>query len=75
MALSFTTGGEKSGFDRSTFLSAMQNSGLTDVQSTFLIKRIVSAAPAWDSLIELSFLPNKMKDAYRQLLKIRLARL
>ncbi|MBO4671042.1 MAG: hypothetical protein J5640_04275 [Bacteroidales bacterium] len=53
----------------------MQNSGLTDVQSTFLIKRIVSAAPAWDSLIELSFLPNKMKDAYRQLLKIRLARL
>lgn len=75
MALSFQTGGSKDGFDRNTFLQAMQESGLSENQAAFLIRRITSAAPAWRTLIEESFLPDKMKDAYLRLLENRLGRL
>ena len=59
MALSFQTGGNKTGFDR----------------RTFLIKRITSAAPSWEKLIAESFFPDRMKAEYLQLLDSRLARL
>lgn len=75
MALSFQTGGSKAGFDRNTFLQAMQESGLSETQATFLIRRITSAAPAWKTLIEESFLPPKIKADYLRLIENRLARL
>ena len=75
MALSFRTGGEKAGFTRETFLSAMTESGLSDAQAGTILRRITSAAPAWRQLIEESFLPRSMKDAYQRLLENRLGRL
>lgn len=75
MALSFQTGGSKDGFDRNTFLQAMQESGLSENQAAFLLRRITSAAPAWKTLIEESFLPPKMKADYLRLIENRLARL
>lgn len=75
MALSFKTGGEKTGFDRNTFLSAMQESGLSESQASFLIKRIISSVPSWKELIAESFLPEHMKAAYMHLLENRLNRL
>ena len=72
MALSFRTGGEKAGFDRKTFLSAMQESGLSEAQSSFLIQRITSAAPRWRALIAESFLPEAMQLGYLRLLDKRL---
>ncbi|MBO4566912.1 MAG: hypothetical protein J5695_06770 [Bacteroidales bacterium] len=44
------------------------------VYDDFYLKR-PEAAPAWDRLIERSFLPDNMKAAYRRLLENRLARL
>lgn len=75
LALSFRTGGEKTGFTRETFTSAMTESGLSDAQAGTIIRRITSAAPAWRQLIEESFLPRPMKEAYLRLLENRLGRL
>ncbi|MBR5699575.1 MAG: HipA domain-containing protein [Bacteroidales bacterium] len=75
MALAFHTGGKKSGFDRNTFLTSMQESGLSSAQATFLINRMISSAPKWRDMIEASFLPDRMKSAYLQLLENRLSRL
>ena len=75
MALSFSTGGEKAGFTRETFISAMAESGLSDTQANNIIRRITSAAPAWRQLIEESFLSRPMKDSYLHLLNNRLERL
>ena len=75
LALSFRTGGEKTGFTRETFTSAMTESGLSDAQAGTIIRRITSAAPAWRQLIEESFLPRLLKDSYLRLLDNRLGRL
>ena len=75
MAMSFHVGGQKRGFDRSTFVAAMRESGMTEVQATALIERIASAHPAWKELIGESFLPDNMKTAYYRLLDERLSRL
>lgn len=75
MAMSFLVGGKKRGFDRSTFVAAMQESGMTEVQANTLIERITSAHPAWKELIVESFLPESKKKAYLRLLDERLSRL
>lgn len=75
MAMSFQVGGQKRGFDRGAFISAMLESGMTEAQSKALIERITSAHPLWKDLIEESFLPDKMKRAYCRMIDERLSRL
>ena len=75
MALSFSTGEKKSGFDRSTFITAMRDSGLSELQVSFIITRMISAVPLWKRLIDDSFLPNALKVACHELLEDRLTRL
>ena len=75
MAMSFTVGGAKTGFGRQTFLDAMEGSGIPKAVAELLIDKMTSNAPAWETLIEQSFLPEDLKMAYRQLLANRLGRL
>ena len=75
MAMSFHVGGQKRGFDRGTFVSAMLESGMTEVQANTLIERIASVHQAWKELIGESFLPDIMKTAYYRLLDERISRL
>ena len=75
MAMTFTTGGEKSGFDRRTFVEAMTESGLSAAVAMRLIDGMVSHAPLWDALIGQSFLPDDLKAAYRRLVSERLVRI
>ena len=75
MAMSFHVGGQKRGFDRRTFVAAMCESGMTEVQANTLIERIASVHQAWKELIGESFLPDNMKTAYYRLLDERLSRL
>lgn len=71
MAMSFAVGGEKSGFDRNTFMTAFTQSGIPDVLAEKMIKRMVANLPQWKELINLSFLPEKMKKDYCSLLDER----
>ena len=70
MAMSFTVGGDKSGFNRNTFITAFIQSGIPAVVADKMIERMKRNLPKWKELINLSFLPEKMKTYYHQLLDI-----
>lgn len=71
MAMSFSVGGDKSGFDRNTFMSAFTQSGISDVLAEKMIERMIANLPQWKELISQSFLPEKTKTDYCSLLDKR----
>ena len=75
MAMSFTVGGEKKGFNRDTFMTAFTQSGITSAIAEKMIGRMKGYVPQWKELITLSFLPEKMKESYCLLLDKRIAAL
>ena len=75
MAMSFTVGGSKSGFDRTTFMTAFTQSGIPATVADKMIERMKSHLPQWEKLIMQSFLPEKMKADYCHLLRKRIERL
>lgn len=72
MAMSFTVGGDKSGFNRNTFITAFIQSGIPAVVADKMIERMKHNLPKWKELINLSFLPEKMKINYHQLFDRRI---
>lgn len=75
MAMSFTVGGEKTGFGRDTFLSAFIQSGIPAPVANRMIERPKELLPVWKELVDRSFLPEKMKVSYCRLLDNRIGRL
>lgn len=75
MAMSFTVGGSKSGFDRTTFMTAFTQSGIPATVADKMIERMKSHLPQWKKLIMQSFLPEKMKADYCHLLRKRIEKL
>ena len=73
--MSFTSDGGKTGFDRNTFFTAMTESGIPASVSNHLIDSITTLSPSWNKLIEDSFLPEDLKNAYHRLISNRLRRL
>ena len=71
MAMSFTIGGEKSGFSRDTFMTAFTQSGIPAAVAGKMIERMKSNLPQWKELISWSFLPEQMKADYCALLEKR----
>ena len=71
MAMSFSVGGDKSGFNRNTFMTAFAESGISVAVAEKMIKRMITHIPKWKELISLSFLPEKMKNNYCALLDKR----
>ena len=72
MAMSFTVGGLKNGFDRSTFMTAFIQSGIPAAVADKMIERMKGNLPRWQELISQSFLPEKMKADYSLLLNKRI---
>ena len=72
MAMSFTVGGAKNGFNRSTFLSAFTQSGIPIAVANRMIERMKGFLPQWEELISQSFLSDKMKTDYCRLLNERI---
>lgn len=75
MAMSFTVGGTKSGFDRNTFVTAFIQSGISVAVAERIIERMKGYLPEWEKLIGQSFLPENMKAAYCHLLSRRIEQL
>ena len=71
MAMSFSVGGEKSGFNRNTFMTAFVESGISVARSEKMIEKMKTYLPKWKELISQSFLPEKMKVEYYRLLDKR----
>ncbi len=75
MAMSFTVGGTKNGFNRNTFVTAFTQSGISPTIAEKMIKKMKSYLPAWEKLIDQSFLPDNMKAEYYLLLHKRISAL
>lgn len=75
MAMTLTVGGRKNGFDRESFLAAMEENGIMRSLGEKMIRRLCSYLPVWESLIDTSFLPEDLNGAYKLLLKERTQRL
>ena len=75
MAMTFTVGGQKKGFDRNTFMTAFTQSGIPVAVASKMIDRMKRNLPVWEELISQSFLPDKMKAAYCDLLRKRISKL
>ena len=75
MAMSFTVGGGKNGFDRNTFMTAFTQSGSPAAVADKMIDRMKGHLPVWKELIGQSFLPDQMKAEYGRLLEKRIQRL
>lgn len=71
MAMSFVVGGEKSGFDRNTFMTAFVQSGIPAAVADKMIERMKSYLPQWKELISQSFLSDEFKADYCRLLNQR----
>ena len=71
MAMGFSVGGKKSGFDRNTFMTAFVESGISVSRSEKMIEQMKTHLPEWKELISQSFLPEKMKVDYYTLLDKR----
>lgn len=71
MAMSFVVGGEKSGFDRNTFMAAFVQSGIPAAVADKMIERMKSYLPQWKELISQSFLSDEFKADYYRLLNQR----
>ena len=72
MALTLTVGGRKNGFDRESFLSAMEENGITRTLGGKMINRLCGHLPVWEYLTDTSFLPEDLKKAYKHLLNDRI---
>ena len=75
MAMSFSVGGAKNGFGRDTFLTAFTQSGIPIAVAQKMLERLKACVPVWKELIDISFLPSKMKADYCALLEERVSRL
>jgi serine/threonine-protein kinase HipA len=75
MAMTFSVGGEKNGFDRNTFMTAFTQSGIPAAVADKMIERMKGVLPQWIVLIDQSFLPEKMKADYKQLLSKRISKI
>ncbi len=72
MAMSFEVGGTKCGFNRNTFMIAFTQGGIPVGVANKMIERMKTCLPKWKELISQSFLPEKMKADYCQLLNKRI---
>lgn len=75
MAMAFEVGGEKNGFDRTTFSKAFKQSGLNEKVSEKLISKMIDCKPEWERLISDSFLPDNLKEELSHLVESRIASL
>ncbi|MBR1539090.1 MAG: HipA domain-containing protein [Bacteroidales bacterium] len=75
MAMTFTIGGKKSGFDRNTFRKAFSESGISSKVAERIINRMCGYQSQWNALIEASFLPKDLQEAYKDLIRKRLQKL
>ena len=63
------------GFDRTSFLEAMNISGIETNIGDKLIDRLIKNQAKWVDLIEHSFLTADLKEAYKELIKERIERI
>ncbi|MEG0900333.1 MAG: hypothetical protein RSF40_11575, partial [Oscillospiraceae bacterium] len=67
-----TLNGKKRKIKRSDFQVAMSSSGLEEKIIENLFAKFTKAADKWLEFIEISFLPDEMKEQYKQIVQNKL---
>jgi serine/threonine-protein kinase HipA len=73
--LALTLNGRKKKINRNDFISAFTRLGLDEKQQDNILKKMEKALPIWFEFIDISFLSNEMKIAYKNLIQHRFHRL
>ncbi len=73
--LALTLNGKKRKLNRDDFRSAVCASGLDEKMSNKLLNKFTRFAPKWMEMIDISFLPKDMKEAYKELIIDKLEKL
>lgn len=72
--LALTLNGKKRKINKTDFVASMQFSGLEDKIIDNIFKKFTKAKDKWFEFIDLSFLPDEMKDSFKTIIaeKLRL---
>ena len=71
--LALTLNGKKRKIKKTDFVTSMQASGLEDKVIEKIFNKFAKAKEKWFELIDLSFLPDDMKEAFKALITQRLS--
>ena len=66
--LALNLNGKKRKIRKIDFEIAMQNSGLEEKTIANIFKKFNKTIPAWYEMIDLSFLPNEIKEKYKTII-------
>jgi serine/threonine-protein kinase HipA len=67
--------GKKKKIKRNDFISAFTTIGLEEKQQENIFKKMEKAKTSWFEFIDISFLSNDLKTAYKNLIQERFSRL
>ena len=73
--LALTLEGKKKRLNRQNFVRAMSSSGLEGKVIENIFNKFANIAPKWFDFIDSSFLPNKLKEKYKEEISTNLAKL
>ena len=73
--LALTLDGKKKRISRSNFMRAMESSGLEKKVIENIIKKFIDVSSKWYDFIDISFLPVKLKEKYKEEIAGNLAKL
>jgi serine/threonine-protein kinase HipA len=73
--LALTLNGKKKKIKRNDFISAFTTIGLEEKQQENIFKKMEKAKTSWFEFIDISFLSNDLKTAYKNLIQERFSRL
>ncbi len=73
--LALTLNGRKRKLRRNDFMQAMTASGMDEKVIDNLFKKFIKAIPKWDEWIDVSFLPDEMKNEYKTFIAERIKKL
>lgn len=75
LAMPLTSGGRTAGLSRQSFLEAFATSGISEKVAERIITKMTGHTDKWFELIDMSFLPDHLKEQYKELIAERCSRL
>ena len=73
--LALTLDGRKKRINKQNFMRAMSSSGLSEKVTENIFHKFATVAPKWYDFIDLSFLPDELKEKYKEEIEKNLSKL
>ena len=73
--LALTLDGRKKRINKQNFMRAMSSSGLSEKVTENIFHKFATVVPKWYDFIDLSFLPDELKEKYKEEIEKNLSKL